>query len=313
MSAGEALFGCVFVLVQVLGVVFCFRRQGCGLIRTDLLRRGLVYLVFQMMFVIILLMGGYFESHMGMYEYIRRLASWDGPSVRLAFSASGDPGLKRFVEDQRPELPRPDLGDAESLQSWQQALRRTLRNDLFELAKKEEPVVVQFERVDTTRVETHVVRTFISFESFDGTSIPGFLFVPDGSKSRPAIIVLHGHVRENEAGISQTGGLIASYQHKAALVLAKAGYVTLAIGFRGFRPLGLPDYPEHRFVAYNALLGGSFYKAIVSKDIKYAFDLLQRLQEVDPTRIGITGVSYGGEMAAKSLAVTDLRKQAKGG
>lgn len=114
---------------------------------------------------------------------------------------------------------------------------------------------------------------------------------------------MHGHVEEYEEGITQTAGLVDSYQNKAALKLAEAGYVTLTIEFRGFGYLGPRIDTEHRLVAYNAILGGSFYKAIISKDIKYALDLLRSLDEVDPVRIGITGVSFGGEMAVTYAAL----------
>ena len=100
-----------------------------------------------------------------------------------------------------------------------------------------------------------------------------------------------------------------SYQHSVALELAKAGFVTLTIELRGFGLLGKPFNTEHRLVAYNAILGGSFYKAVVIKDIQFALNLLQTLDQVDPDRIGITGVSYGGEVAV-TYAALDKRIRA---
>ena len=48
--------------------------------------------------------------------------------------------------------------------------------------------------------------------------------------------------------------------------------------------------------------------SIVSKDIKCVVDLLQTFDDVNPDRIGITGVSFGGEMAATYAALDERIK-----
>ena len=146
----------------------------------------------------------------------------------------------------------------------------------------------------------------MTFSAFDGVDIPAYLFLPRESKPRPAIIVVPGHVRESESGIAQTAGLVDSYQNGAALELARAGFVTLTFELRGFGQLGAPYRTEHRLVAYNAILAGTFYKAIISKDLRRVVDLLQSLPQVDPSRLGITGASYGGEMSV-TYAALDTR------
>jgi hypothetical protein len=109
-------------------------------------------------------------------------------------------------------------------------------------------------------------------------------------------------------GIGQTAGLVPSYQHGAALELAKAGFVTLTFELRGFGYLGSRVNTEHRYVAYNAQLGGSFYKAIIARDAKYATDLLRSFSEVDQDAIGVTGVSFGGELATTYAALDERIK-----
>jgi dienelactone hydrolase len=158
-------------------------------------------------------------------------------------------------------------------------------------------------------IESGIKRTFLSYESFDGTQIPAYLLVPSQRGPLPAVVVLHGHIHgKMEEGISQTAGLVDSYHHRVGLELAKAGYVTFLIEFRGFGYLGARIGAEHNLVAYNAILSGSFYKAVLSKDVKYAVDILQSLNVVNPERIGITGLSFGGEMAVTYAALDERIK-----
>jgi dienelactone hydrolase len=223
------------------------------------------------------------------------------------FEPSGDPGLVEFVKRQRPEISRPDRNSPEAVRFWQQSLRRRLI-ELFELQDIRSAVDVRTQRLREETVAPGLRRIFVSYESFDGTTIPGYLFIPADSGPRPAIIVLNGHTEADELGIMQTAGIVDSYQRGAALSLAKAGFVTLTIEFRGFGYLGARIGAEHRLVSYNALLGGSFYKSVLAKDIKYALSYLQSLPNVSAGRIGITGVSYGAEMAVTYAALDERIK-----
>jgi dienelactone hydrolase len=219
----------------------------------------------------------------------------------------GDPGLLRWSHHDTPLLPRPGFSSSDDFRAWQSALRTSLLG-LFDLPGIAAPVEVRSRILKTDRVDGNIKRILLAFKAFDETEIPAFLFVPDAAAPNPAVLVLHGHVPTWEVGIAQTAGFFDSYQHSAAIELAKAGFVTLTFEFRGFGYLGSRTAAEHRVVAHNALLGGSFYKAIVAKDIRYAFDLLRSMPEVNPESIGITGVSYGGEMAATYGALDERVK-----
>ena len=61
----------------------------------------------------------------------------------------------------------------------------------------------------------------------------------------------------------------------------------------------MPDYPEHNLWAYNALQKGESYKSLILKDTAVATALLKEHPNVDSKRIGITGASYGGEVAVQ--------------
>lgn len=220
------------------------------------------------------------------------------------FEDSGDPLQVRWVESQKPSRPRPDCTSSSGFRAWQETLHHELLTEVFKFPEIVSPVEVRVQRISSTVVDSNITRIFLAYQSFDGTRIPAYLFLPPGSGRKPAILVLHGHLWNDEGeGITQTAGIVDSYQHGNAMQLARAGYVTLTIEFRGFGYLGAGTKSGYQYVAHNALLGGSFYKAIVSRDIKYAVDLLQSMKEVDSQRIGITGASFGGEMAVTHAAL----------
>lgn len=226
------------------------------------------------------------------------------------FEPSGDPLLVQWVENQKPRDPRPTCADPLVFRGWQENVRHELLTEVFKFPDIMSSLDIQGETISSTVVDSNITRIFLSYQSHDGTRIPAYLFLPPGTGRKPAILVLHGHLWNEEGeGITQTAGIVESYQHGNALQLAQAGYVTLTIEFRGFGYLGGGKKAGHQYVAYNAQVGGSFYKAIVSRDIKYAIDFLQSLKEVDPQRIGITGASFGGEMAV-TYAALDKRIKA---
>ncbi len=219
----------------------------------------------------------------------------------------GDPGLLKWARETPPRNPRPKSADAEGFLAWRNELRTSLL-DVFDLSDIAAPVEVSSRILETDELEGNIKRTLLAFKSFDGSELPAFLFVPPGGGPKPAVVVLHGHVPSYDIGISQTGGLEDSYQHGAALELAKAGFVTITFEFRGFGYLGARNNTEHRIIAYNAMVGGSFYKAIVTRDTKYAFELLRSLHEVKPDSIGVAGVSLGGEIAVTYGALDERVK-----
>jgi dienelactone hydrolase len=120
---------------------------------------------------------------------------------------------------------------------------------------------------------------------------------------RPAILVIPGHVPSGDSGLRQLTDGTESYQRAAATALAQRGFVTLTFELRGFGILALRQGAEHNAVAHNALLNGSFYKALVTDDASRALSLLRSLPQVDRERIGVTGASMGGELAVTVAAL----------
>ncbi len=214
------------------------------------------------------------------------------PTVPEAFlKPAGDAAFCRPPAAARPEFPFPETASVDAVEAWQTRLRKQIRRLFAYPARRPPAPAFHVEREEDSG---GVRRAWLRYQSFDGVWIPAILQVPASAGPRPAVLVIPGH----GLGMVAAAGLVSDYQHRAAFELARAGFVTLTPELRGFGLLGGPQRTEHRLVAYNALLSGGFYKAVVARDLGRALDLLASLPEVRSGRIGVAGASFGGEMAA---------------
>jgi len=276
-------------------------------------RRWIVYLCGQCIFIFLILLGFYGEIWRDSLENLKDSVLGNPAPTSVEKASSDDPGLLNFVGEGQLAILRADLSNLTAFNQWQVSFRNFLVQSIFGLPEIADKNEVYYELVSAENPTEKIYRQFIFFKSFDGTRIPAYILKPrilsSDSAKVPAILFVSGHVREKESGIEQLAGLVSSYQHKAAMRMAEAGFVTMTFELRGFGLLGAPFNIEHRLVAYNAILGGSFYKSIISRDIQFAVNLLQSLPEVDLEKIGIAGVSFGGEMAV-TYAALDTRIKA---
>lgn len=119
--------------------------------------------------------------------------------------------------------------------------------------------------------------------------VPGFmstalLYEPENITGRvPGILNFIGHEPE---------GTAVEYEQKRCINFAKRGIVALNLGWMQFGDLSRPEY-AHDYAGDLDLVGanaaGLFYLAM-----KRGLDYLATLSEVDPSRIGATGLSGGG-------------------
>jgi dipeptidyl aminopeptidase/acylaminoacyl peptidase len=133
----------------------------------------------------------------------------------------------------------------------------------------------------------------VTFQSPDGVTVHGQLFVPKKAKGkRPAVVYLHGGPqRQMVLGWHMMG----YYSNDFAInqYLAHRGFVVLSVNYR----LG-PGYGfDFHFPPKAGQRGASEYQ-----DVKAAGQYLQSLPDVDATRVGIYGGSYGGYLTAMGLA-----------
>ena len=132
----------------------------------------------------------------------------------------------------------------------------------------------------------------VAFRASDGVEARGQLFKPAGGEGRhPAIVYVHGggprqmllgwHYRWEYA-----------HDYGANQYLASRGFVVLSVNYRLSVGYGQAfQFPEH-----SGARGASEYQ-----DVLAAGRYLQKRPDVDPSRIGLWGASYGGYLTALGL------------
>src|SRR4051812_31038897 len=138
-----------------------------------------------------------------------------------------------------------------------------------------------------------VVPKVVTFQSEDGLTIHGQLFVPRGrTQPGPTLIFTHGGpIRQMMPAFHYM-----YYYHNAYAenqYLASRGYVVLSVNYR----LGVMYGRDFREVKDGGWRGSSEYK-----DVLAGARYLQSLPTVDKTRVGLWGGSYGGLLTALGLA-----------
>jgi len=141
----------------------------------------------------------------------------------------------------------------------------------------------------------HVVPEIVHTRAADGLDISNTLFLPQDLRAgerRPAIVFVHG----GPARQMLPGYHYMQFYHWSYAVnqwLASQGYVVLSINYRS----GIGYGRSFRQAPNTQGRGNSEYQDVVA-GAKY----LQGRADVDPSRVGIWGLSYGGLLTAEALA-----------
>jgi dipeptidyl-peptidase-4 len=144
-------------------------------------------------------------------------------------------------------------------------------------------------------MSAHVVPEIIHTKAADGVDISNELFLPADLKpgeKRPAIVFVHGGSQRQML----PGYHYMQFYHESYAVnqwLASQGYVVMSINYR----TGIGYGNAFRNAKNAGARGNSEYLDVLAGG-KY----LQSRADVDPTRIGIWGLSYGGDLASQALA-----------
>jgi dipeptidyl-peptidase-4 len=143
--------------------------------------------------------------------------------------------------------------------------------------------------------DAHVVPTNVTIKADDGLEFHNQLFLPKDLKPgerRPAMVFVHGGpIRQMLLGYHYM-----DFYHWAYGVnqwLASQGYVVLSVNYRS----GVGYGKSFRTAPNVAGRGNAEYR-----DVLAAGKYLQTRADVDPGRIGIWGLSYGGVLTAQALA-----------
>lgn len=174
--------------------------------------------------------------------------------------------------------------------------RSTFLSLLGNIPAKSELNLTVFEEVDCGAF----VRQKIGYSSEVGETISAFLCIPKNiNVSLPAIYCFHQHAGNWSLGKSEVVGLAGSPDQGYAKELAERGYVTLAPDAICFEERGDATDPiqYHVHQLHARLMRGQTLLGKVLFDVSAGIDLLEALPEVDATRIGFIGHSYGGRTA----------------
>jgi dienelactone hydrolase len=200
------------------------------------------------------------------------------PPVVTAFQ------LQQYLLARVPALPSP--ATAAQWTSEEKRLRHHILDDVAFHGWPREWVesAPHFEQVGVIETQHgYRIRKF-RYEIVPGFMSTALLYEPAKINGRaPAILNLIGHEPE---------GVAVEYEQKRCINFAKRGIVALDLGWMGFGELSQPEN-NHDYAADLDLVGsnafGLFYLAM-----QRGLDYLATLPDVDPARLGVTGLSGGG-------------------
>ena len=141
----------------------------------------------------------------------------------------------------------------------------------------------------------HVAPTNVTLNADDGFEFYNELFLPPDLKpgeKRPALIFIHGGSRRQML----LGYHYMHFYHMAYAMnqyFANKGYVVLSVNYRS----GIGYGKEFRVAPGIGRRGNMEYKDILAAGL-----YLQGRDDVDPDRVGLWGLSYGGILTAQGLA-----------
>jgi dipeptidyl aminopeptidase/acylaminoacyl peptidase len=144
-------------------------------------------------------------------------------------------------------------------------------------------------------MDAHVKPEIVITKAADGLEIHNQLFLPKDLKPgerRPAIVFVHGGPQRQMMPAYH----YMQFYHWAYGInewLASQGYIVMSINYR----LGVGYGRSFRMAAKGGAAGNSEYQDVLAGG-KY----LQTRADVDPNRIGIWGLSYGGLLTSQALA-----------
>ncbi len=143
--------------------------------------------------------------------------------------------------------------------------------------------------------DEHVVAEAVTLEAEDSYEFYNQLFLPpdlEPGEKRPAMVFIHGGSRRQML----LGYHYMHFYHMAFAMnqyFANKGYVVLSVNYRS----GIGYGREFRNAPGRGGRGNTEYL-----DIRAAGEYLRDREDVDPARIGLWGLSYGGILTAQGLA-----------
>jgi dienelactone hydrolase len=216
---------------------------------------------------------------------VRNYSSWYQWVSRLGATAHDDP------------LPE---GDLAALPAWLDGRRNRLAELLGPLPER---VPLNVEVLESVRCDGYR-REKIVFDSEYDMSVPAYVLVPDGRvDAGAAVLACHGHGpgKSQAVGLEHTDAPNSDY----ALQCVRRGYLVMAPDLRCFGER-LDWNPEDHYACdtnlVHAVMAGWNPLAQNVWDLARCLDVLSAHPLVDPARIGMIGLSYGGTVTLFTAA-----------
>ncbi len=138
---------------------------------------------------------------------------------------------------------------------------------------------------------------YLEFKAEDGTPLYGWLLLPpnaDASQKLPLIVNVYGGPTAQEVHKAWSGGNSLFHQ-----ILAKEGFAIFTVDNRG---------SGNRGRKFSAALRGQFGRVELKDQLTALDQLYEKYPQLDRTRTGVWGWSYGGFMTLYSLTHSDRFK-----
>lgn len=148
---------------------------------------------------------------------------------------------------------------------------------------------------DRFPMDAHVTPVNVTLTADDGFEFYNQLFLPPDLKAgekRPALIFIHGGSRR-QMFLGYHDRIFYHWAYGINQYFANRGYVVLSVNYRS----GIGYGKEFRNAPGRGSRGNTEYKDILAAGL-----YLQGRDDVDPDRVGLWGLSYGGILTAQGLA-----------
>ena len=195
------------------------------------------------------------------------------------------------------------LKTSEQIAAYQQQLRDFMTKQLGGFPERSP---LNARTVRTIQADGYRIENVI-FDSQPDHHITANLYLPDSKGSVPAVAVSSGHSRTAKT---------ADYNQRFGIMMAKHGMAALCFDPIGqgersqiLTAKGEPQHDgtttEHFLVGVGSILVGRNTARYRIWDAMRAIDYLASRQEIDSTKIGVTGCSGGGTLTSYVMALDD--------
>ena len=210
----------------------------------------------------------------------------------------------------------------EQWQAWQEALLPAVRATLGRMPEK----VPLNPEVQAEWTEDGLVKQRVIFDVEEGLSASAYVFRPADARGRlPGILACHGHGPFGKESVMGNRGSpekaekIQRNNYDYGRQMAIAGFAVLALDWRGFgdrddrrKPNFIDNYGGRDPCNMMYLRANLFGMTVLGMDVHdgmRGLDYLCDQEFVDPERIGVMGLSFGGTMTTW-MSIVDPRIKA---